>query len=66
MWAKTSFACIHTLDNVLITMYYVTEKFYRCLLTGSVPLVLEYKGMPNYAQFAPYRNSYINMADFKT
>ncbi len=41
---------------------YVTEKFYRAFLTGTVPVVL---GGANYSLFAP-PHSYINARDFET
>jgi len=41
---------------------YVTEKFYRALIHGIVPIVY---GGADYSQYAP-PHSYINIADFKS
>ncbi|CAI5483749.1 unnamed protein product [Closterium sp. Yama58-4] len=37
---------------------YVTEKFWQCLVAGSVPVVI---GAPNIADFAPSPNSYLEI-----
>ena len=42
---------------------YVTEKYWRTLKTGAVPVVM---GAPNIDTFAPAQNSVINVADFST
>ena len=41
---------------------YVTEKFFRSLYAGAVPVVM---GAPNVWQFAPDNKSYIDVRDFK-
>eukprot|EP00906_Rhabdomonas_costata_P002974 RCo004609 len=40
---------------------YVTEKFFRALYVGSVPVVM---GAPNVWEFAPTNRSYIDVNDF--
>jgi len=40
---------------------YVSERFYQPLITGSVPV---YLGAPNIHEFAPGKDSYVNIRDF--
>jgi len=41
---------------------YVTEKFYDPLIAGTIPV---YLGAPNIADYAPGKDCYINVGDFK-
>jgi len=42
---------------------YLTEKFWRPLLAGSVPIVM---GGCDYSKFAPSKDSYLHVKDFKS
>ena len=67
---RNSHTCNHLLDNYKFYLAaenslcpdYVTEKFYRALENGVVPIVY---GGADYTQFAP-PHSYINIKDFDT
>lgn len=43
---------------------YVTEKFFRSLAVGSVPVVVSLKGRPAYDRYAPNNQSFIDLAAF--
>ncbi|XP_065186049.1 alpha-(1,3)-fucosyltransferase B-like [Sycon ciliatum] len=47
-----------------ICLDYITEKFQRALIQGTVPLVISQSGLPDYDRVAPNRKSYINLAAF--
>ena len=51
------------LENA-ICLDYVTEKFFRSLETGSVPIVLSLAGWPRYERVAPSADAYVDISKF--
>ncbi|XP_065182167.1 alpha-(1,3)-fucosyltransferase B-like [Sycon ciliatum] len=47
-----------------ICLNYITEKFQRPLILGTVPLVVSQSGLPDYDRVAPNRESYVDLAAF--
>lgn len=45
---------------------YVTEKFWRSLESGSVPIVASHRGTPDYMRVAPHALSFLDVAAFSS